>query len=164
MTEQRNRQGPPGAEDVPCLEEYFRRVEALIAQLETKAIRLCNEIYRAEDEDDLDRAILLIDQASQTRFELTRAIAQITPPPQVREAHDEVLASSAELEKLWFDLRSSAQSSAEWQEAVDDPIMDDASSRCWQALSRLQDIAHTHGIDLHLGLGIGTEGWRPPLQ
>ena len=142
-----------GSNQELTLEEYFLRFEELGDRTSEQLAAL---LAKLEVEPETEEEQLAIFQdwfaaSLQAQRDFLDELDDINPPPEVEEAHQELLDARAALMDAFADLFGDLESVSELEAvffAAPDGELVAARERDYQACSRLQEIADANGFDV----------------
>ncbi len=153
--------GACGGDGELTLEEYFQRIDVLGNDFEDDTNRLSDEFGEAAQEVTTEEELIepfrdFFDRLGALAEDFIADLESIDPPPEVEDAHNEIVAAQAEGLELLEELNERAQLVESISDMEDlsaefaGPVFTDVSDRSEQACLGLQAIADDNGIDVDL--------------
>jgi hypothetical protein len=141
--------GGGGGEEELDLDQYFRRVEEIMNEMETRSKKL-EEYEGAGQEIEATRDY--VDAVEGITRQALNDLKDLHPPAEARDAHDEFVGGVSQMLALWEDLSdglADVESPSELQavlaeDSASDAVLEQVDNACRQ----LQGIADENGIEV----------------
>ena len=142
--------GGGGGEEELDLDQYFRRVEEIMNEMETRSKKL-EEYEGAGQEIEATRDY--VDAVEGITRQALNDLKDLHPPAEARDAHDEFVGGVSQMLALWEDLSdglADVESPSELQAVLAEhmPASDPALEQVDNACRQLQGIADENGIEV----------------
>ena len=142
------------------LEEYFQRLEAAENDRAAQSEALQEESEQefsegfASEKEEIEATRDLFDAVTPVFGDFVDALADVDPPAEAQDAHEEAVDAGARLLAVFQDVAdrlAEVESASEAEEVLDDSELETADDRFDQACFTLQEIADANDIVVDLG-------------